>query len=58
MADHAAWVEINGHKVDPAYVDLFIDGRTGQPISDDEWDEQMRRIREHEPSFTLPKVGT
>lgn len=55
MSD-TGFVIINGHKVPAEYVDLFIDGRTGEPIPDDQWDEQMRRIRKHEPDFTVPKV--
>lgn len=51
------FVVINGHKVPIEYVDLFIDGRTGEPIPDDQWDEQMRRIRTHEPDFVVPKVA-
>lgn len=50
-------VEINGHLVPAQYADLFYDGRTGEPITDAEWDEQMRRIRVNEPWFTVPKVA-
>lgn len=51
------FVIVNGHKVPADYADLFIDGRTGLPIPDEHWDEQMRRIRVHEPDFTVPKVA-
>lgn len=44
------WVEINGHRVPAAQADLFIDGKTGQPIPDAEWDEQMRRLAAEEDS--------
>lgn len=37
----------NGHEVPDELVEYFIDGRTGEPISDEEWDEQRRRLREH-----------
>ena len=56
MSD-TGFVIINGHRVPAEYVDLFIDGRTGEPIPDDQWDEQMRRIRTHEPDFVVPKVA-
>lgn len=49
-------VIINGHEVPAEFADLFIDGRTGEPIPDDQWDEQMRRIRTHEPDFIVPRV--
>lgn len=52
-----SFVVINGHKVPVEYVDLFISGRTGEPITDEQWDEQLRRIRVHHPDFTIPKVG-
>jgi hypothetical protein len=52
-----AFVEINGHRVDARYADLFRSGVDGSPISDDEWDEQIRRIREHEPDFTVPRIS-
>lgn len=38
MADHSEKVEINGHRVDAHHVDLFLSGKTGQPISDEQWD--------------------
>lgn len=50
------FVVINGHKVDARYADLFYSGATGEPITDAEWDEQIRRIRVFEPDFTIPKV--
>lgn len=28
--------------------DLFFDGRTGRGLTDAEWDEQRRRLREHD----------
>lgn len=52
----SSYVTLNGHKVPVEYVDLFLDGRTGEPVPDDQWDEQMRRIRTHEPDFVVPKV--
>jgi len=52
-----SFVVINGHKVPAEYVDLFINGRTGKPITDEQWDEQLRRIRVHQPDFVVPKVG-
>lgn len=42
MADHSEKVEINGHQVDAHQVDLFLSGRTGQPISDEAWDRAKR----------------
>jgi len=44
---------LNGHEIPDEYADLFFDGRTGEPISDEAWDEQIRRIREHEPEFKV-----
>lgn len=35
---------INGHTVPDEDVDLFLNGETGEPISDEEWDEQKRRL--------------
>lgn len=37
-------IELNGHQVPADRVDLFRDGRTGQPITDAQWDEQKRRL--------------
>jgi pyruvate dehydrogenase complex dehydrogenase (E1) component len=48
MSDSESFVVINGHKVPSEYADLFISGRTG---------EQLRRIRVHQPDFSVPKVG-
>lgn len=45
---------INGHKVPTDYVHLFLDGETGEPISDEQWDEQMNRLRQFEPEFKVP----
>jgi hypothetical protein len=57
MSDSESFVVINGHKVPSEYADLFISGRTGKPIPDEQWDEQLRRIRVHQPDFSVPKVG-
>jgi hypothetical protein len=47
MAD-PQYVNIDGHKVDPHRVDEFYDGRTGRRVTDEEWDESARRVREAE----------
>ena len=36
------------HLVDAGLIDMFYSGRTGELITDEEWDEQMRRLREAE----------
>jgi len=36
------------YPVDAYLVDYFYDGATGRRITDDEWDEQRRRLREHD----------
>lgn len=46
MADHA-FVLIDGHRVDPGKVDLFFN-HDGTRVSDEQWDETTRRIREAE----------
>ena len=33
---------------DGPLADYFYDGRTGRGISNEEWDEQRRRLREHD----------
>lgn len=43
-----ATVEINGHQVPEHKADLFIDGETGEPITDAEYDEQKARLAELE----------
>jgi hypothetical protein len=48
MAEHAEFVVIDGHKVDPHMVDEFYDARTGRRVTDEEWDESQRRKREAE----------
>ncbi|WP_162819231.1 hypothetical protein [Leifsonia aquatica] len=42
MAEHSAVVEVNGHRVPADQIDLFLSGRTGHPISDDQWDRAKR----------------
>lgn len=39
-------VELNGHKIDTNVTPLarYLDGETGQPISDEDWDEQKLRL--------------
>lgn len=37
-------IEVNGHKVDAAKADYFFDGKTGEPITDEQWDEAKRRL--------------
>lgn len=39
-------VELNGHTIDTNETPLarFLDGESGQPISDEEWDEQKLRL--------------
>lgn len=32
------------HAIDPHEVDMFFDGRTGMPLTDEQWDEQKRRL--------------
>jgi hypothetical protein len=41
------YVDIDGHRVPAHLADMFYDGRTGERITDEEWDEQRRRLREH-----------
>lgn len=38
-------VPLNGHQVPADQVDLFLDGQTGQPITDEQWDEQKARLQ-------------
>lgn len=42
MAEHSEKVEVNGHQVDAHQVDLFLSGRTGKPITDEQWDRAKR----------------
>lgn len=37
-------VVIDGYRVDPHTVDLYFDMRTGERVSDEEWDETRRRL--------------
>ena len=50
MTEKIAIVGSDGkeHLVDSHLIDLFYDGRTGELISDEEWDEQARRLQEGE----------
>lgn len=57
MAEHEhqqRFVEIDGHKVDAHRVDQFYDGRTGRRVTDEEWDESQRRLREAEAADAAP----
>lgn len=47
-------VPFNGHMVDPARLDEFVSGRTGQPITDAEWDETKRRL-ESDQTHLVPE---
>lgn len=38
------YIEVDGHKVDPAIIDLFFDMKTGERVTDEQWDETKRRI--------------
>lgn len=40
---------INGHEIDEHIVDKFLDGETGEPISDEAWDESKLRELETDP---------
>lgn len=42
------YIDIDGHNVPAVMADQFYDGRTGRRITDAEWDESRRRIREAE----------
>lgn len=44
MSHDTEYIELDGHKIDPAIIDLFFDMRTGERITDEEWDETKRRI--------------
>lgn len=46
MAQH--YIEIDGHKVDPEKADLFYNMNDGTRVTDEEWDESARRIKEAE----------
>lgn len=46
MAEHSNFIEVNGHQVPAEMVDMFLSGKTGEPISDTEWDEQKRRLEQ------------
>lgn len=37
--------------------DWFYDGRTGEGLTDEEWDEQKRRALEHDAYPEFPKGG-
>lgn len=39
------FVDINGHKVDAHVAEKFLDGETGEPISDEEYDESKARAK-------------
>ncbi|WP_350347267.1 hypothetical protein ABIQ69_11560 [Agromyces sp. G08B096] len=41
-------VIIGGHSVPEDKVDLFFDGKSGRRVTDAEWDESKRRLREAE----------
>lgn len=47
-------MQFNGHLIDPDQVDRFVDGLTGEPITDEAWDEQQRRLRGEVPPLTRP----
>lgn len=47
---------INGYKVPLTHADMFRHGDDNSPLTDEEWDEQVRRIRKYEPDFRVPKV--
>jgi hypothetical protein len=42
------------HEIDPARVDQFLSGKTGQPVNDEQWDESQRRLRGEVPPATIP----
>ena len=46
--EHAATVTIDGHEVPVHLVDHFYDGRTGERVTDEEWDESRDRARKHD----------
>ncbi len=50
-------IELDGHMVDPDRIDQFYDGNTGRRITDEEWDESQRRLREHEAADALAQEG-
>lgn len=39
------FVEIDGHKVPAHLADLFYNADDGSRVTDEQWDEQMRRFR-------------
>lgn len=43
-----AIVDFHGHKINTEEIPLsrFINQETGEPITDEEWDEQQRRLAE------------
>lgn len=46
MTDHEIeYIELDGHMIDPAMIDLFFDMKTGKRCSDEAWDETVRRIK-------------
>lgn len=49
-----AYIEIDGHRVDPDKVDLFFSGKDGSRITDAEWDESKRRLENAEMLDTDP----
>lgn len=46
MGERVPFVGRDGktHMVDSSRMDEFVDGRTGEPISDEEYDESKRRL--------------
>ena len=64
-ARHEAGEEVDPPEFDRSLVpddpraDLFFDGRTGRGLTNEEWDEQRARLREHgdDPFEEAPHAG-
>lgn len=56
MAEHDEFILIDGHKVAAELADQFYSGKTGERVTDAEWDESRRRIREAEAADAAREV--
>lgn len=42
MATHEIeYIELDGHKIDPAIIDRFFDMKTGERITNEQWDREV-----------------
>lgn len=48
MQQHGEYIELDGHRIDPAIIDRFFDMRTGERITDEQWDREKAILAEVE----------